>query len=238
MRHSAGLTFQRETFGPQFVNTAYGTYSHKIRTGHESFLSLGIQAGLFNSVTDWSMVDFVMHEEDPAYGHNERWKSNKFDANLGAHFQAENFYIGVSARHLSAPRFDEIFDQSGDNWHSRVRRQFFVMGGYNFIVNNDFDVRPRMLMRYKPTVPLAISTGVDVVYHDRFSLGANFMTGQNAVTLMATGEIVEGLRIGYAFDMIFGALQNFQKGSHEIFVSYFMPIRHRINAPTTRQPFR
>jgi type IX secretion system PorP/SprF family membrane protein len=238
LRHSVGLICQRETLGPQSVHLVNLTYSHKIHVGQRNFLSLGVQAGLFNSITDWNKVTFVRHPDDPGYGHDERWTSNKFDVGVGAHFQARDFYVGMSARHLTAPTFDKVHNVNGDDWYSQVRRQFFLMGGYNFFVNHYFDIRPRLLMRYKHTVPLAVSAGVDIVYLDRVSFGLNFASGQQALTLALAGEIVEGLRIGYAYDINFGVLAPFQRGSHELFVSYFMPLWNRINDQGVRQPFR
>jgi len=237
-RNALGFIFQRETFGPQAVNLVNITYAYNFRVGQSSFLSLGVQAGLFNTVTDWAMVEFVRHEQDPFYGRDERWVSNRVDMGLGAYFQARNFYIGISGRHLTAPRFDEIrIEETGERFHSQIRRQFFVMGGYNVMLSNTLDLRPRVMMRHKQGVPFAVSAGIDFIYENRFTFGANVMTGLPAVTLSTSLKIVEGLRIGYAFDMNFGVLRPFQHGSHEIFISYFVPVWNRINDPQIRQHF-
>ena len=238
-RNALGFIFQRESFGPQAVNLVNLTYAYNIRLDGVSFLSLGVQAGLFNTVTDWGMVDRVRDRDDPFYGAGERWTSNRFDLGLGAYFQAPDFYIGLSARHLTAPRFDEVrIAETGEVYYSRIRRQFFLMGGYNFMINNAFDLRPRVLMRYKHNVPFTFSAGVDLVYANRFSFGVNVMTGLPTVTLAASAEVLDGLRIGYAFDMNFGAIRQFQRGSHEIFISYFMSVWRRAANPQARQIFR
>ena len=236
-RNALGFIFQRETFGPQAVNLTNLTYAYNFRIGGASFLSLGIQGGLFNSVTDWSKVDRVKHPEDHLYGGEDRWVTNRFDMGVGMYFQARDFYIGISARHLTAPKFDEInFD--GDDFHSQIRRQFFFMGGYNFMLSNAFDLRPRILLRHKDDVPFMVSVGVDLVYIDRFSFGVNVMTGLPTLTLATSAELFDGLRIGYAFDVNFGILGPFQQGSHEIFISYFMPVWNRVGNPYNRKPFR
>jgi len=236
-RNALGFIFQRETFGPQAVNLVNLTYAYNFRVGGSSFLSLGLQGGLFNSVTDWRKVDRVRHPEDPLYGGEERWVTNRFDMGVGIYFQSRNFYIGASGRHLTAPRFDEIYFD-GEDFHSRIRRQFFVMSSYNFMLSNSFDLRPRVLVRHKQDVPLMVSTGIDLVYSERFLFGVNVMTGLPTLTLATAIELFDGLRIGYAFDINFGTLGPFQGGSHEVFVSYFMPIWNRINDPQIRQHFR
>jgi len=246
-RNALGFIFQRETYGPQFINLVNLTYAYKIPLNNTSFLSFGVQTGLLNTVTDWSMVTFVKDDNDPGYGGNERWVTNRFDMSLGAYLQTPDFYIGLSVRHLTTPRFDEVtrMDTLVDTreivelrYRSRIRRQFFFMAGYNFQLDQQWDIRPRMMIRYKYAMPLTVSAGVDFVYLNRFSFGTSFMTGQSAVTLVATAEVVDGLRIGYAFDMNFGVIRPFQRGSHEIFISYFMPVWNRATHPYNRNPFR
>jgi len=239
-RNALGFIFQRETFGPQAVNLVNLTYAYNFRVGANSFLSLGVQGGFLNSVTDWSMVDRVRHPEDPFYGRDERWTTIRFDMGFGIHYQARDFYIGISARHLTAPRFDEIrILETGEQFYSQIRRQFFLMSGYNFMLNNNFDLRPRLLMRHKEGVPLTVSVGADLVYDNRFSFGVNLMSGLPALTLAAAVEVFSGLRIGYAFDINFGTLGPFQRGSHEIFISYFLPVWNRVQDPAVRrQHFR
>jgi len=233
-RNSLGFIYQRETVGPQSVNLVNMTYAHKVPIGANSFLSMGVQGGLLNAVTDWNMVDEIRHEWDIAIGKG-RMVSNRFDMNLGLYLQTPDFYLGLAVRHLTAPSFDEVRNEAGDLFASQIRRQFFFMGAYNFVLSPDWDLRPRLLLRYKYGMPLTVSTGIDLVYADRFTFGTNFMTGQNAVSLMAAAEVFEGLRIGYAFCINFGSLGPFQRGSHEIFVSFFLPVWDRVDDPQIRR---
>jgi len=204
------------------------TYAHKIMLGGSSFLSLGVQAGLFNSVTDWDMVWDIMHPQDPHRPEDGgRLVTNRFDMNLGAYLQSEDFYLGVSVRHLTMPRFDEVRLNIGGTmevYRSQVQRQFFVMGGYNFALSRELDLRPHFLARHKPGTPTSLSVGANLVYDNRFFVGSNFMTGQRAVSLVFMAEVMEGLRVGYSFDMHFGIIRAFQRGSHEISVNYFIPL--------------
>ena len=230
-RNALGFIFQREVWGPQFVHTTNLTYAHKIMFGQGTFLSLGVQAGLFNSVTDWNMLDFVQDPEDIGFGEG-RQVTNRFDMNLGAYFQSEDFYLGFSVRHLTNPRFDVMRGQINGRdttVHSQMRRQFFVMGGYNFSLTQDLDLRPHFFVRYMETVPVSLSVGANLVYDNRFFAGANFMSGQRAVSLVFMAEIMQGLRVGYSFDMNFGIIRPFQRGSHEFSVNYFIPLWNRDN---------
>jgi len=226
-RNSLGFVFQRETFGPQIINLVNVAYSYRLSTGAESSLSFGTQIGLFNSITDWGLVTYVRHREDPAYGRGQRLVTNSFDVNAGLYFRARSFYLGLSARHLTTPRLDEITVRDANTAitvYSHTPRQFFLIGGYNFRLNDNFDLRPRFLMRHKSGAPFTISGGMDAVYNNRFTFGANVMSGLPAVTLSVGIEVIEGLHLSYAFDMNFGIVRPFQRGSHEISISYFTHI--------------
>jgi len=239
LRNAIGFVYQREVWGPQFVHMTNVTYAHKIFFNRTTFLSLGIQAGLFNSVTDWDMVSFVMHPEDPLRG-QDREVTNAFDMNLGAYFQSEAFYLGFSVRHLTAPRFDRVdtinlATGGREVWSSQINRQFFLMGGYNFVLNRNWDLRPHFFVRYKQNVPISASVGTNLVFDNRFFIGSNFMTGQRAVSLVFMAELIQGLRFGYSFDMNFGAIRPFQRGSHEVSINYFIPMWNRADDVRVRR---
>ena len=236
-RNAMGFIYQREVWGPQSVHMTNVTYAHKLMLGSGTFLSLGVQAGLFNSVTDWDMLDFVQDPGDIGFGEG-RQVTNRFDMNLGAYLQSEDFYLGFSVRHLTAPRFDVMQGQINGHdtiVHSITSRQFFVMGGYNFSLTRDLDLRPHFFVRYKEAVPVSLSVGANLVYDNRFFVGSNFMTGQRAVSLVFMAEVMEGLRVGYSFDMHFGIIRAFQRGSHEISVNYFIPLWNRFDEIRVRR---
>ena len=222
-RNAFGFIYQREVWGPQAVHTTNVGYAHKIPFGPASFLSLGIQGGILHAATDWDMVKFVKDPGDPGLG-EDRTKTTEFDANFGAYFQAESFYLGLSTRHLTAPRIDRVkMEETGTSLHSRTRPQFFFIAGYNFEISDQLDIRPHMLMRYQHNMPLTVSVGTNFVWDYRFFAGVGFMTGQSAVSLSFAAEVIEGLRVGYSYDMLFGVLRPFQRGSHEISINFFVP---------------
>ena len=235
LRNAIGFTYQRETVGPQFIHTVNVTYAHKVFLGPTTFLSFGVQAGLLQSVTDWNMVDFVQDPHDPFYG-DGRQRTNNADVNLGIYLQSQDFYLGLSVRHLTAPRFDEVTVAIvGETFYSQIRRQFFFMGGYNFRLSDDLDLRPHTMIRYKANAPLSVSVGANFVWDNRFFLGSNFMTGQRSVSLAVAAEILFGLRVGYSFDMNFGVLRPFQRGSHEISLNYAIPFWDRTRYHSTHR---
>ena len=222
-RNSLGFIFQREQWGPLFGNFCYANYAHKIYFKN-SLLSLGVQAGFINSVTDWDMIDYVTHENDPGLGEG-RTSNTSFDLNVGVYYQAAMFYLGLSAKHLTHPKFHSLRDSAtGVEWYSQKRMNTFLTAGFHFKIDDDWALHPEALIRYVYTEPMSVTAGVHAVYQNRFFLGTSLHTGQRAVSFSARAFLTEQLRLAYSYDVYFGKLRSFQKGSHEILINYHIPL--------------
>jgi type IX secretion system PorP/SprF family membrane protein len=228
-RQAVGFVFQREQWGAMIGNIGYGNYAHKIPL-ENSLLNLGLQVGFLNNAIDWTLIDHVMHEEDPGLGWG-RTATTSFDVNLGAYFQSENYYAGISVKHLTMPKFGRMTNElTGEDWYSQQRMHFFFTGGYNFNVIDDWSIRPEMFVRAVYTQPTIVKVGASFIYQDRFFFKPAFHTGQKTLSLAVKGEVSPGVKIGYSYDIHFGRLQSFQRGSHEISIHYNTTMWNKPNA--------
>ena len=218
-RSAVGFALQREQFGPMTLSFGNLTYAYQIPL-ESGILSFGVQAGAIMGVTDWNAIDGHVQPNDPGFGEG-RVATTRFDASFGALYRTARFFVGLSARHLTMPRFESVLDTFNDDmWYLQTRMQFLLVGGYNFVLNELWTLRPDLLMRYIHTEPLAVSVGAMVTYDQRFSLGAHFFSTQRALSLSFSAQLFDGFKIGYAYDLHFGRLRSFQQGTHEIFISY------------------
>jgi hypothetical protein len=64
---------------------------------------------------------------------------------------------------------------------------------------------------------------IDLVYKKRFSAGLNYRIN-DAVSVLIGFEMNNGLRIGYAYDLITSALSGYTGGSHELYLSYSLDL--------------
>jgi type IX secretion system PorP/SprF family membrane protein len=222
-RNALGFVFQQERWGPMIGNILYASYAHKLNLGF-GLLSLGLQAGVLNNAIDWDKIDHVRDPDDPGLG-QAKTRTTRPDVNFGAYFQAESFYSGFSIKHLTMPRFGHMTnEETGEEWFSQKRMQFYLIGGYNFRLTDEFDLRPEAFIRYVRTMPVSVGLGVNLAYLNRFFFGTAFHTGQRAVSLSLKGEVMEGIRVSYSYDIHYGVMRSFQKGSHEISINYIMPL--------------
>ncbi len=69
-----------------------------------------------------------------------------------------------------------------------------------FDINEDFDMKPSVLVKYQPQAPPEADVNVNALYKERFWLGVGYRTG-DAVVGMIEYQVNPIFRIGYAYDM-------------------------------------
>jgi type IX secretion system PorP/SprF family membrane protein len=220
-RHSWGTILQHETWGPMTGSFVYGNYTYKLYFD-ESSLSFGVQAGVFHSTLNWNKIEHIKNPEDPLFQKGLE-QHTKFDVNVGAYYWRNLFYVGVSVKHLAPPKFDsEKRIPKLDDWYPNMGTQFFLMSGVAMLLNDDWSVRPELFLRYVHNTPLSVNVGVQGSFRHRYFVGVNVETGQKAVSLSIKGFITEEIRLGYSYDIFFGAIRRAQNGSHEISINYIL----------------
>jgi type IX secretion system PorP/SprF family membrane protein len=221
-RHAMGLVLQNEAQGPLQGNFALANYAYKMYFGR-SVLSFGVQAGVMVHTINWNKITYVTHENDPYKGEG-RVNEAKFDAGVGAYYLAPQWYLGFSVRHLNNPKYNFTKKELEDTkWYSEiVRPEFIMIGGYNIQANREWSFRPEAFVRYVHNTPLSVNAGVHAYYVNTYGIGINYLTGQKGVSFQAKAMFGERFRIGYSYDVFFGDLRPYQRGSHEISINYLI----------------
>jgi hypothetical protein len=57
---------------------------------------------------------------------------------------------------------------------------------------------------------------------NNLSFGINFISGQNGISFCIKAMASERLRVGYSYDVFFGQIKPYQRGSHEVSASYYI----------------
>ena len=224
-RHSWGWIYQHEQWGGLQGNMVYGNYAYKLNVAG-GILNLGLQAGLLHHVVDWNKIDYVADPDDLTLG-EDRDHSLRFDGSFGAYYLSTDWYAGFSAMHLAQPRYGIYKDlTTNKEWYSQMRSQFFLMGGYNYKIDEDWSLRPEVFMRYVHTTPFSVNVGAHAYYQNKYAVGMNFMTGQRTINFNLIAHITNDIRIGYSYGVSYGPIRKYQLGSHEISVSYSRPLWH------------
>ena len=223
-----GLTAISDRLG-QEKNTMFrlaGAYH--LPVGSSTFtagLSLGYYAKTLGK--NWVYID----DNDLLIPDAEK-SDGAFDMGLGVTLYEKNkYYLGLSSTHLLPGKLDKI--------GVTTARHYYLMGGYNYDLDNGFVLRGNVLAKsdFKASI---FDVNVNALWNDMIWAGVSFRPG-DAIAPMAglkygwakssqTANTQNVILLGYSYDSTTSDIKTYSAGSHEIFVTYCFtidPIRVR-----------
>jgi len=232
-RHAWGGIIQNESHGALNHIVGYANYAYYLWLG-KAELRLGLQAGLQNHTVNWGKIEHIKDDDDPFFGTRPSNRTN-FNVNVGAIYTTFDYYVGLSIKHLTPPKFNfEKNRPSEKSWHPRSPTQFLLHGGTDFRVDRDWSIRPELFLHYTFTSPLSVNTGVQANYQNQYFFGVNFQTVQRSLAFSVRGFVLENLQASYSYGLFYNVLKSARYGgTHEISLIY----RYKPTNPFT-QPLR
>ena len=225
-RHGAGVRFMNDKFGLFSNQSLYLEYAYKIRLG-KGYLSVGADLGFLNlsfasdSVDTGAGNDEYHDEHDPAIpnasgGNSEKGASGMgFDMGLGVYYSAPTWWAGASYAHVTQPRLM----WGSENTDVSVRGTMYLAGGYNWqLKNKDWMLLPSMMvMTDFASWDVNLTMLAQLKKRYRFGLGYRIA---GSVNILLGLDIVNGLQLGYTYELPANALIKESYGSHELYLSY------------------
>lgn len=155
--------------------------------------------------------------------------SNKFTPNIGAglYWHSSKAYLG-----LSVPNFIET-NRYDDNDIAIYKEKinYYLIAGYVFDLNYNLKFKPALLTKVVEGAPLQLDLSANFMYNDKFTLGLAYRWSAS-ISAMAGFQVSNGLYIGYGYDLETTKLENYNSGSHEIFLRFeLFKNNKRINTP-------
>jgi type IX secretion system PorP/SprF family membrane protein len=141
------------------------------------------------------------------------------DFNAGLYYHMRNFYAGVSATHLHEP---ELGWGTSDN---RWVRTYYFTSGYNYMLNQNLDIRPSTMVKYDGT-KLQFDVTALAVLQDRFWGGVSYRH-EDAVSAIIGLRFLQNFQLGYSYDITTSDMAGVSDGSHEIMFRYCFQVRMR-----------
>ena len=136
------------------------------------------------------------------------------DLGFGIYLKSADYFVGASATHINQASI-----LLGETARTYLARHYYLSAGYNIKLSDPlFELQPAAYFK-TDMVAFQADLTVDLVYKKRFSAGLNYRIN-DAISVLVGFEMNNGLRIGYAYDIITSALSGYTGGSHEIFLNY------------------
>ncbi|MFV5696552.1 type IX secretion system membrane protein PorP/SprF [Flavobacterium sp. LB3P122] len=206
-----GVSIINDKIGPTKENTISADLSYTVPTSETYKLSFGIKATA--NLFDLDVTRLNPADDDPSlHDYN-----NKFSPNIGAgiYWHSNRAYVG-----LSVPNFIET-NRYDDNQVAIFKEQinYYLIAGYVFNLNNYIKFKPAVLSKMVKGAPLQFDVSGNFMFNDKFVVGVAYRWSA-AISAMVGFQVSEGLYMGYGYDHETTNLDNYNSGSHEIFLRY------------------
>ena len=201
-------------------------YSYQIHLSENTSLRFGLKGGFTNYTNNLSQ--YVQSDpNDPLF---QGTVENKFmpNAGVGLFLSSEKYYLS-----LSLPKIIENKYQSNVNNFSTTSevRHFFFGGGLLLNLSQNIKFKPSFMTKSVAGAPFEYDLSLNFLLAEKFWIGAMYRSG-DAVGGIAQWIISNKLRFGYAYDFTTSGLRNYQKGVHEVMISYeFVYSKRRYISP-------
>ncbi len=210
-----GINMLRDELGFESTIVVNINYSHWLQTKYGK-LSFGLSVGAFNKGIngEWYVPEGDGYNlSDPLLPDGEVSEIG-FDVGFGAYFKGKNAFASFGITHLNQAEI-EISDRA----YTFYTRHYYLSAGYKLKTNNPgFEIEP-MFMYKSDLAGSQLDLNADVNYKEKFSGGIGYRLN-DGVLFRFRAKILNGLTIGYAFDLTSSALAAYSNGSHEIYVGY------------------
>lgn len=217
-----GISVMTDKIGFENTLQAKLAYCYRFNIGATSKLALGVDLGYIQKKIDGT---FIFNDPgDPIIPTSAEKGSTIPDIGGGLYFNSEKLYIGLSASHLTEPKIE----LSTINY--KYARHYYGMAGYKIELTPSLALTPSVFAKYDGTT-FQTDINANLYINDKVWVGASYRL-EDAVVLMAGFKILQNLKIGYSYDLNTSNLNDYNNGSHEIFLGFCFnppkPMHYRI----------
>lgn len=207
-----GLNVSRDAVGVHQTYSVYPSFAYKIRMS-KWILAMGLQGGFDYRTSDFTRLN-VVDGDDPYLSS----AINRFDPNFGAGLYLHNrdYFIGFSVPYILTPG---VYQNEGLETNGSAGRHYYTTAGMVKDISRNLKLNPSVLVRKQEGTPWAFDLNVNLIISEIVYAGLSYRY-QDSYAVMTQLVLNENFRIGYAYDIPISDLNEFTKGSHEIFINY------------------
>lgn len=215
-----GLSLVNDKIGPTNENTFSADISYTVQTSADFKLSFGIKG----TVNLFNLDINKLNAEDPGDPQFQDL-DNDVSPNVGAgiYWHSNKAYIGFSIPNfIETNRYDD-----NDIAIYKDKINYYLIAGYVFDLDRYqyIKFKPALLTKIVEGAPLQVDISANFMVYDKFMVGVAYRWSA-ALSAMAGFQITDGLYLGYGYDWETTKLNNYNSGSHEIFLRYEFSINN------------
>lgn len=215
--HGIGLQVIDDRMGPLNQFSAYATYAYHLGISPRTSISAGFGAGFTNMSLRADKLRFASAVDPAVYNTGTL---NKFvpDVMAGLYLYSADYFVGISAQQIIPQKVDFVDNTVKVNG-GRLVPHVFASTGYRFLLNEDFNFIPSVLVKYVNPVPVQVDVNAKLQYLDKAWIGASYRIKDGFAGMVGL-YISNTVNVGYSYDYTTSALNSYSRGTHEIIVGF------------------
>ena len=205
-----GFNIINDKIGPTNNLGIFGTYAYHMHLG-DGKLSMALRAGTYRFQLDGNVIEYKNTDKFTGASIAGSFIPS-FD--FGLYYYTKNLYGGLAITHLTGSkiRFDNVSDLS-----TQLRRHYIMNFGYAYIYHEDLIFKPSVLVKFTANAPVNIDLNISALIKKMFWLGISYRSSK-ALVIITEFNFTNILRAGYSYDLGLNSLNDFNNGSHELFI--------------------
>lgn len=225
-RVGLGANLIHSSIGISDMWTLSGMYAYRLPVG-EGFISGGMEGSLRYYGVNYNDGRLIADQDLSIDNAVVKENVSKYVPNvgLGIYYSDPNFYIGLSAPRLISSKID-----FKDNLLvSREVIHLYAMAGYSIPLRDEVFLTPQILVKYAKNAPISADANIMVDFATKFNAGVSYRSGNinnpigESIDLLLGFKIMPPVFLGLAYDIPFGELGRYNKGSLELMLRYMVP---------------
>ena len=219
-----GLTLINQQTGPTGMMSAQFSYAFRFKINDKTKLSFGLAPMIIQHSLNKSKIN--LDEQNDNTFNRISGKTIIADLNAGVYLYTEKYFLGISLPQLTGNKIrmgDDMFTE-------HLKRHYLFHAGYDHVVNEKYTFTPSILVKVMESgAPIQTDVNVKLTYNKliwvglsyRFSASHNF----NEAAVAFLGVSKANFSFGYSYDHSFMSIGMHSNGSHELFISYHIPLK-------------
>jgi type IX secretion system PorP/SprF family membrane protein len=215
--HGIGLQIINDRTGPLGQFSAYATYAYHIGISPRTSLAAGFGAGFSKISLQTEKLQFAVAVDPAVYSSGV---INKFkpDFSAGLYLYSADYFVGISAQQLIPQKIDFSNNTVKENG-GRLVPHVFATAGCRFLLNEDFNVIPSVMVKKIDPMPLQVDVNTKLQYRDFLWVGASYRVKYGFAAMVGM-NLSNTVQVGYSYDYTTTTLNSYSHGTHELLIGF------------------
>lgn len=241
-----GIIVTNDQLGAQSNLSAYANYAYRLRLNADetSTLSFGLAAGMMQLGLDANKLQAI-NPGDAAIPLSSQTRIYP-DARFGIYYTSEKYFAGFSATNVIARYMAK--KNSAELLIPVPQAHLYFTAGALFPINEDVQLKPVVLLKEDLQAPATLDLTAFLLLKEKIWIGGFYRTTlnlfsnnlqaglpkTNSLGLITEVFVSPDVRIGYSYDYSINKLRDYNSGSHELSVGFYLSRKNAGRSKLTR----